>query len=342
MKREMRTLDDLRPLAYGGLEGDIDIPDIPGDLGERGAVPLDGRIRTPGHGMPPRPEDQMFALQPFARLTRGQPLGKKEILAFDNAEPGEQASMTTILTIGGRDGDDLDACNMVVTLSQPRVLNRALVGGGLGDGNQQNLAGSYDNTNVGTGNFPGTIAPIKWVPITAIIEWGIGGTRNQAFVDYQQGAVINLSASWVRVFAAVAPDAENLDIEEGNQNTSAYYELAAFIGPGWAKPGVAQRTVFLGTIAPATESAVFAIPPFAKRATVISMDPIAGPPEVTAAWLRFWQGPTGVAGGGNVGNYFQSGNQPIAFDVPNAGAYFSVQSAMDGAVPFAVIFELAI
>ena len=300
-------------------------------------APLSEEMQTPGHGLPERPDAGMANLQPFSRLTRGQALGKKSILAYNAATVTGQGSMTTILSIGGQEGSDLDACQMQITLSQPRVVKQAFAG--IGDFNQQNLSGSYDNTGIGTANFPGTAAPIAWPPITAIIEWGLGGTSHVAYVDFVQGATINVTASWVRVHAAVAPDAQYA------AGSSGYYELAANVGPGWPKPGIAQRTVFMPAIAPSAESGVFATPPFAHAAIVLSRDPEAvgtGIPELTAAYLRFWQGPTGVAVGGNVGNYYQSGNQPIDFPVPNAGAYFSVQSQLAASTKFAVCFQLAI
>lgn len=331
MSRHPRFIQDIEssggPVVTGGVDG---------------VAELDNGMRYPGHGLPPRAEDSMSALQPFARLSRGQALGKKEILSYDGSVDGRshfQSSMTTILTIGGREGSDLDACQMCVTLSQPRVIKSAVITDGIGNYNQQNASGSYDNAGIGVDDFPGTGAPIAWAPITAIIEWGLGGTSHRAFVDFVQGATINLAASWVRVHAAVAPDAANAD------GTSALYELAANVGPGWPRPGVAQRTVFLPIIDAGVESGVFAVPPFAKRAQIISRDPIAvgsNPPALTTAYLRFWQGPTGVAGGFNVGNFFQAGNNPEGFDVPNAGAYFSVQSGMSVNAPFAVIFDLAV
>jgi hypothetical protein len=305
-----------------------------------GAVALEDAFKYPGHGMPYRPGDDKPALQAWARLIRGQPIGKKEILSYNAGTAETQDSMTTILTAGGQDGSDLDACQMTVTLSQPRVIKAAFANGGVVAQNQQNTTGSYDNAGVGTANFPGTAAPLTWVPIIGIIEWGLGGTRQTAYVDFSQGTVINLSASWVRVHAAVALDA--VDNAAGN---SALYELAAFVGPGWTQRGAAQRTVFLGAIANNAESAVFAVPPFARRATVISMDPEAvgtASPVLTSAYLRFWQGPTGVTAGKNIGNYFQAGNAIPAFDVPNGAAYFSVQNQSGANLKHAVIFELAI
>jgi hypothetical protein len=46
-----------------------------------GAVALEDAFKYPGHGIPMRPGDDKPALQAWARLIRGQPLGKKEILA---------------------------------------------------------------------------------------------------------------------------------------------------------------------------------------------------------------------------------------------------------------------
>lgn len=305
-----------------------------------GAAALEDAFKYPGHGMPYRPGDDKPALQAWARLVRGQPLGKKEVLNYNSGTDAAQDSMTTILTAGGQDGSDLDACQMTVTLAQPRVIKAAYFDQGVVAQNQQNTTGSYANVDVTSANFPGTSAPIKWVPMIAKVEWGLGGTRHEAYVDFNQGTVINLSASWVRVSGAVAPDAA-----ANAPGTSALYELAAFVGPGWTQRGAAQRTVFVGAIANAAESAVFAVPPFARRATVISMDPEAvgtASPVITSAYLRFWQGPTGVTAGANVGNYFQAGNTATGFDVPNGAAYFSVQNQAGATLKHAVIFELAI
>jgi len=294
---------------------------------------IDG-VAVPGHGLPETPGNRLTA---WARLSHGRAIGKKEILAYDRGDDDVvQEGMTSILDIGGRAGDDDDACQLAITLSQPRVLNKPFATHGIGDFNQQNLTGSYDNIGIATGNFPGTGAPIAWVPITAIVEWGLGGTSHRAFVDFVQGATINLVASWLRVHAAVAPDAENVV-----RANSAWYEVAANVGPGWPRPGIAQRTVYLGTVVNGADSGTFAIPPFAKSAQVICMDPGATP-SVTSAFLRFWQGPTGVAAGDGVGNYFQSGNQPLGFPIPNGAGYFSVLSNYGADARFAVLFDLAI
>jgi hypothetical protein len=319
-------------------------PEGPQITDVNGAAPLDGNMRVPADGIEPRYEQYLQPLQPFARLTRGQPLGKKQIVSYisgqDNAT-NPQGAMVSILTIGGQDGCDLDACQLSVTLSQPRAIKQEVTGGGIGEFNQQNITGSYENAMIGTGNFPeGNGTPLQWVPIIAKIEWGLGGATHVAYVDYVQGTTINLTASWVRVHALVAPDAQ-----VNQPGTTCFYEVAANVGPGWPKPGNAQLTVFLGAVTANLESGVFAVPPFAKSVEIVSQDNTvvtSAPPALTAGYIRFWQGSTGAAFGNNVGNYYQAGNVAFDFRVPNGGAYFSVQSGIDITTKWAAIFTLAV
>jgi hypothetical protein len=142
----------------------------------------------------------------------------------------------------------------------------------------------------------------------------------------------------LRVDAAVIAGAR-LDIA----GTSAVYELAAFVGPGIARPGVAQNTAYVGAIAPGAESSVFAIPRFARTAYVVGSDP-ADAPVQTSAVLRFWQSPDGALGGNNVGNFVIAGNQPLGFDIPNGATYFSVlnTAAAGPAARMSVVFRLGI
>ncbi len=86
---------------------------------------------------------------------------------------------------------------------------------------------------------------------------------------------------------------------------------------------------------------MFAVPPFARRVTLIGCDPSATP-NLTVGYVRFWQSPDGQTGGNSVGNVFISANQPGPFPVPNAGQYFSVFNQSGVAMKMAAIFELAI
>jgi hypothetical protein len=259
-------------------------------------------------------------------------MGKKAVLIFNANGAAKQRSPVPILSI---EGDDADAQQLVVTLSTPLVVPQAFEET-LAHINGQNISGEQDNLQIQSrGTFPGLVTPIQWPPIEAILEWGVGGTSNRCAVDFVNGATVSLVASYLRVFAAIV-SGEDIDIS----GTSAAYTVAANVGPGWARPGTAQKTVYVGSVASLAESEVFAIPKFARSAYVVGCDPAASPTvEVTVATLRFWQSPDGT---NNVGNFIASGNQPLPFFVPNGAAYASVINGMGVASRMSIIYNLAI
>jgi hypothetical protein len=287
-------------------------------------IPLSGDLRFPGNGLPPRPDADLANLTPWSRMIRGQPLGQKGNLYYDASEDVPQLQPVTLLDV---QGDDCDACPIAVTLHGRYAIPNATI-----DINVQGMTGELDNANIGTGNYPGTLLPINWPPIVAIVEWGCGGTRAVAYVDWKQGATINVPASFLRVHAMVPPDAINAP------GTTGVYTVGAFAAYGQPRNHNATRTIFLGSVdgGGAVSSGVFAVPPFANRATVLAFDPAGA---VTVATLQFWRSPDGTV---NAGNYLETGNVPGGFRVPNGAAYFSVISGMAAAAPFAVCFELSI
>lgn len=290
-------------------------------------IPLYDALKYPGHGMGPREESLLEPLSSWARLVEyGGALGGKGNLLYDSADNAEQTSPVDLLDV---QGSDRDACPLVVTLGGPYAIPRRVSDLPI---DLQNQTGELDNLSVGDDNYPGTAAPIIWPPFVAIVEWGVGGARSRAYVDWREGATISVPASWLRVHALVPPDGA-----ANAPGTTGLYTLAAFAAPGWARSRNAQRTIYLGSVNAGASSAVFAVPPFAETATVLALDP-AG--NITAGTIQFWQSPDGVTG--NVGNYLQSGNTPGQFPIPNGAAYFSVLSGMGGAVPFAVCFGLSI
>ncbi len=290
--------------------------------------PLYDDLRYPGHGMPPRHADRQPPIESWARLAKDQGLGKKTNFLYDASFDGWQYAADSIFELRG---GDLDANPLTVTLLPPAAIPRELADLGI---DLQNQSGEFGSAELGAGNYPGLATPIAWPPFSALLKWGTGGCRAQAIIDYVVGTTINITASAVDLRAAVAPDAI------AAPGTSGLYTLAAFISPGWTRPGNAQRTVYVGTLADADdESAIFVVPPFAKRATVVGCDAAGGSPVVTVATLRFWQSPDGTK---NVGNFFVNGNQPIPFTVPNAGMYFSVVSGQDTSMLYSVIFDLSI
>lgn len=288
--------------------------------------PLYGAPQYPGRGYPPRRGDDRPAGSPWGRLCRGGALGKKAQLVYDAADPAAQRSQTSILQVAG---DDADAQQVVVTLSSPGVV--ALPFSQLLRSAPGNLSGSQDNLQVTTANFPGESAPIAWPPLEAIIEWGVGGHNSRASVDFVNGATVGLVASWLRVSAAVVGDA-------GVVGTSAVYELAAFVGPGYARGG-AQRTVYMDAIAAGAEGPRVPVPRFARTAYVVGRVEGAAP-AVTTATLRLWQSPG--AAPGNTGNFVFGGADHRPCDVPAASAYASVVNGMGVAARFSIVYNLAI
>jgi hypothetical protein len=286
-------------------------------------------LRFPGHGMPDREADERSGARAsrWARLVENQPLGKKINMVYDAELETVQVAPVPFFDFGG---SDLDAEQMQIVLDSPRSIVRTFAS--LAGLHQQNLSGEYANYEIDTAdNYPGTVSPIIWPPFCCVLEWGTN-FKTRAIVDMVNGAKVNISASAVRAFAIVPPDAFNVP------GTSGLYTLGAFATPGWPGPSSASRTIYLGSVAAGEPSNLFVVPPFAKRATIIGMS-AANPPAITVATLQFWQCPNGSH---NVGNYFVSGNQPGPFDVPNGAAYFSVLSGMGAATAFAVLFELAV
>ncbi len=300
--------------------------DVPGV-----ADPMYGGLRYPGSGYLPRPGENRPDLSAWARLARGQPLGKSVNLAYNSASPSAQP--ISILQISG---DDADAKQLVVTLGQPRVLPLAF-SQTLVQTNPTNQSGEQDNAEIlDRGNFPGTVAPCAWPPFVAIVEWGVGGVSFKASVDFVNGSTIALLCSFLRVHGAVTADQET----SGISGTSAIYALSAFVGPGLARSN-ARRTVYVGSLDATEESDVFPVPPFARSALVVGQDP-AAVPAVTVATIRFWQSADGVSGGQCVGNFLIAGNQPFAAPVPAGAAYASVLSGIGTTSRFSIVYDLAI
>lgn len=296
--------------------------------------PLYGVPRYPGHGYRPRPGEDRPALSKWARLSRGQALGKKTNLVFRAGGPMDQrGSSIPMLQI---EGDDADAEQILVTLDTPRVVavpfSQALAQ------NATNTTGEQDNAQIQSRvAFPGEIVPIAWPPFEAVIEWGVGGTSSRAYVDFTTGQVVSLTASWLRVSVAITSG-----LAAGISGTTANYVLSAFCGPGYGRTN-AHKTIYVGSVpgtseGPGVESAVFAVPPFAKYAYVVGGDSTASPTP-TAATLRFWQSPNRTA---NVGNFVINADRALSFPIPAGAAYASVINDTNATKTFSILYTLAI
>lgn len=296
----------------------------------RFARPLHVEPLFPGNGLPPRPGEDRPGLSPFGRLAMGQTLGKSSILIYDrHADVVQQASVDMISV----EGDDLDAQQLILTLHPPRVIPLSFDEVSL-KLNQQNLTGEQTNADVTACDFPGTDHPIRWPPLEALIEFGVGGVSTQVVVDYLNGVTLSVSASYLRVSAIVTQNRRCGDIS----GTSAAYYLAAHVGPGFAESH-AQRTVFVGDVEDQEESDVFDVPRLAKVATLLGRRKHdRSSPTLTIGWIRFWQDPKGHHG---VGDFFVSDHQSRV-EVPNAAQYFSVLNESGHEMKLSVIFELAL
>lgn len=290
--------------------------------------PLYGHPIYPNNGYPARPGENRPGLSPFGRLAMCQTLGKSSILIYDARADPRKIPIVDMIAI---EGDDLDAQQLVLTLHPPRVvpLPFSAVRDVLG---QQNLTGEQDNAEVTAGNFPGTPHPIRWPPLEAQIEFGVGGVSTKAIVDYTNGITLSVQASYLRAHALVSQSREG-DIF----GTSAAYYLAAHVGPGFAESHT-QRTIFLGEVDDGDETPAFDVPKFAKLARLVGCRADCGAPVITVGWVRFWQSPNGT---NCVADLFVA-NHETRIEVSNAGQYFTVLNQSGHCMRMSVIFELAL
>lgn len=282
----------------------------------------------PGNGLPPRPGEDRPGLSPFGRLAMGGLLGKSSILIYDHhADVVQQAPVDMIVV----EGDNLDAIQLSLTLHPPRVIPIAFCELPL---DLQNVTGEQANSEISVCDFPGTKDPIRWPPLEALIEFGVGGVSTKVIVDYLNGVTFSVTASYLRVSALITQTKHCGDI----YGTSAAYHLAAHVGPGFAESH-AQRTVFVGDVDDHDESDVFDVPRFGKVAALIGCrDHHHKSPTLTIGWIRFWQDPKGKH---CVGDFYVSDHQSRV-EVPNAAQYFSVHNESGHEMKMSVIFELAL
>lgn len=282
----------------------------------------------PGNGLPPRPGEDRAGLSAFGRLAKGGNPGKASILTYDARREAVQNAPVDMINITG---DDLDAGSLVVTLHPPRVLPLVFESLRL---DQQNLTGEQLNSEVTTENFPGTGTPLRWPPLEASIEFGVGGVNSSVVVDYINGVTLSVVASFLRVKALVSQNSDWSDIA----GTSAAYYLAGHVGPGFTE-GRVQRTVFVGEVGDDEESGVFDIPRFAKFVKLVGRQAHQHKkPVLTKGWIRFWQSPAGDNGLGDI--FVKDLQYPI--EIPNAAMYFSIFNESGHKMKMSAIFNLAL
>lgn len=287
----------------------------------------------PNNGFPARPGEDRPGLSPFGRLAMGQSLGKSSILIYDHHVDTVQQAPVDMISV---EGDDLDAQQLIVTLHPPRVIPLSFdqISERL---DQQNMTGEQTNAEVTPCDFPGTGKPIRWPPLEALVEFGVGGVSTKVVVDYMNGVTLSVSASFLRVSGLITQSRRSGDIF----GTSAAYYLAAHVGPGFAESH-AQRTIFVGDVDDHEGSETLDVPKLSKIATLIGCrdhhEHSHHAPTLTIGWIRFWQSPDGT---NCVGDFYVSDHQSRV-EVPNAAQYFSVFNESGHKMKMAVIFELAL
>jgi hypothetical protein len=282
----------------------------------------------PGNGYPPRPGEDRPALSPFGRLAKNGNLGKSSILIYDRHANGPQASPVDMISIRG---DDLDACQMVVTLHPPRVIPLEFDILAI---DTQNLSGEQTNSEVSISDFIADDSPIEWPPLQALLEFGAGGTSSKVIVDFLNGVTVSVTASYLRVHALVTQTKDVFDIG----GTSAAYYCAAHVGPGFAENHI-TNTVYAGILDDKKESGVIDIPKFAKRVQLFGARSRSDHPTVTRGWIRFFQSPDGSH---PVGDVWVSDKTSRIVDVPNAAQYFSVINRSGHHSKMSVVFGLGL
>lgn len=281
-------------------------------------------------------------LTSWERLAQGKTVGGRVPILFTTGLEQTRSQVFDIIQVIGADADEQQ---LSVTLSPPQV---AVLDAANIPANFVNVTGTQDNVgllnnwNPGAAApvFPGLATPFKFTESRAIIEWGAGGVQDRVEADICNGLCLNLCASFVRVRAVIGPQ-----LNAGIDGNTAVYIVSAHIGPSRPKDSNAQRTVWCGSIGPASEgpgnAGAFPIPRFAKSVSLVAGQNGAAPDLLTGT-LRFWQRADAIAASGNVGNFLFTGNADQRVNVPNGAYYFSIINGMANPALFAAVFDLAV
>ncbi len=166
----------------------------------------------------------------------------------------------------------------------------------------------------------------------ARVQWGVGGTQAQAFIDYVNGAQFSVPASFLRVYArnefGASPPATPL------QPTNPV-KLGAFVSYLPLKNQRVQRT--LNGLIPTATPTIFVVPPFATDVTIFRLGGAAAP-AFTADFLRSSAGPLVVLYtiATAAGALFPK--TPIA----NGVRFIQITHAAGADVLFQLVFDLAL
>ena len=265
----------------------------------------------------PRQIDPVDAITAWDRLANGKPLGKKVIIPYTFDAAGVNVkSAVSVLQLHGE--TDLDAQQLSVLISAPRVIEGLQPAAIPAGSSEQNVSGSVGNED----------SSANWPDLYAEVEWGIGGVSNKALVDMINGCALNVCASFLRVRMGAASTGSEDD-------GGGVFECSAYVGPGWPKQPNAQRTVFCDSFT-AGETDIKATPHFAKSVTVVGT---TGGATLWDGWINFYRDRAKTF---PVATYYFNSNQELKFPVPNGAMYFTLSEGSSGLFSSRAVFELAI
>ena len=303
-------------------------------------------------------ESELCMSERWERLTDGKPLGKRIIIPVpSSALSAADVGAVDLFTLNGK---DRDACQIAVTLLPPQAVSVAEMNGGVFPADIQSISGQRYYPAFAT-VLPGPGTNFQAVPAIARIEWGIGGLQSVAEVDFSNGVVINLTASFVRITGWI-------DLQGRAYVVGAAIVLGAFVGPGYPRSPGAQRTYYVPGIAagpagfptfrygpngPVTSgyslgpiagglAAVYPVPSFGKQAMIFTYDPnVVAPTTVNTfdADLIFYRD---VFASMRMGSFRVTNDRAGPILIPNGAAYWSIQNNVATTQELSVIFDLSI
>lgn len=114
----------------------------------------------------------------------------------------------------------------------------------------------------------GFIFTTDWIPI-AVLEWGIGPVAFSAEIDWQQGTVVSLPASFVRVGLRVEDISGGGPADELTITYNASLAYGTPISSRFASP--VRKTKFVGTIAAAAATTFLKIPEWSNSFNIATV-----------------------------------------------------------------------
>lgn len=244
----------------------------------------------------------------WAALCEGRTIGKRAVIVV----PSGTADVFVPVNVFSLQAKDTQAIPISILLNSPQIV--APPAGGFPAAVQQ-ITGETDNVE----NQDNLI----WTQAIAEIEWGIGGVASKAIMDFENGSLINIQASYVRMRAILSAI---------SGASAAAMVLSAFVGPAANPTSNPRFTDRSGSVNAGALGSVRSIPRFAKTLT-----PIAN--GALNVEVRFFRDRAATDEVGRVVGY--TGGFPIV--IPGAGAYyFRYFNNTGGVLIMRSIFTLAL